>query len=158
LPWSADGRCEHDRHLDKARRRGTVLAGLSAGAICWFRAGNSDSRKFSNPANNTLIRVRGLNFVDAMLCPHYDSEAHRQPALRQMMRTTSGVAIALEDNAAIEIIDQRYRILASQRGQSAYRVFWQHGRPVREQLAAHADWRPLPALLSIGTRSEQAPC
>jgi hypothetical protein len=66
-----------------------------------------------------------------------------------MMQTTPGIAIALEDNAAIEIVDQRYRILASQRGQSAYRVFWRGGKPVREHLSAHADWRSLPALLTI---------
>lgn len=138
-----------DREFDAARRRGTILAGLSAGAICWFRAGNSDSRKFSNPNDNSLIRVRALDFVDALLCPHYDSEAHRQPALQQMMRKTPGVAIALEDNAAIEIVDHDYRILASQRGQCAYRVFRRAGEVHREQLTAHADWRPLTSLLAV---------
>jgi dipeptidase E len=138
-----------DRELDAARRRGTVLSGLSAGAICWFRAGNSDSRKFSNPNDNSLIRVRALGFVDALLCPHYDSESHRQPALQQMMRTTPGVAIALEDNAAIQIVDNRYRILASRRGQCAYRVYWLDGEVRRDRLAAHADWRPLTSLLAL---------
>ena len=35
-----------DRVLDKARRKGTVLCGISAGSICWFNYGNSDSRNF----------------------------------------------------------------------------------------------------------------
>lgn len=137
-----------DRLLDRARREGTVLAGLSAGAICWFKAGNSDSRKFADPRNKTLIRVNALGYVDALLCPHYDSEAHRQPALKSMMQTTKGVAVALEDCSAIEIVDDEYRILASQRGSCAYRVFWHQGSYHRQVMRPHEDFRSLQVLLS----------
>lgn len=136
-----------DRLLEEARRRGAVLAGLSAGAICWFRAGNSDARKFSNPGDRTLVRVRGLNFVDAMVCPHYDSEHHRRPALKAMMRTTPGVAIALEDCVAIEIVDDRYRFLAARRGARAYRAYWRSGHYHCDELRPHGDFRQLADLL-----------
>ena len=49
-----------DGELSKAGARGAVLAGLSAGAICWFRYGNSDSRSFSGKKRWQHIRVRGL--------------------------------------------------------------------------------------------------
>lgn len=140
-----------DRLLDAARRRGAVLSGLSAGAICWFRAGNSDARKFSNPGDRTLIRVRGLDFIGATACPHYDSEDHRRPALKAMMRTTAGVAIALEDCAAIEIVDDRYRILAARRGARAYRVFWRSGHFHSDELRPHGDYRRLSDLLDKNT-------
>jgi dipeptidase E len=136
-----------DRLIDAARRRGTVLSGLSAGAICWFRAGNSDARKFSNPRDKTLIRVRGLGFVDALVCPHYDSEHHRQMALKTMMRTTAGVAIALEDCAAIEIVGEQYRILGSRSRAQAYRVYWRSGHYHSERLRPHSDFRRLGSLL-----------
>lgn len=134
-----------DRHLDRARRRGAVLAGLSAGAICWFRYGNSDSRSYSNPDDDTLIRVTGLDFVPALCCPHYDAEAQRQPALESMMSRTPGVAVALDNCAAIEIAGDQYRIITSKRGAHAYRVYWSAGEYHRERLAR--DWQPLAELL-----------
>lgn len=141
-----------DQWLNQARRQGTVLAGLSAGAICWFRWGNSDSRKFSNPKDKSLIRVRGLEFVNALCCPHYDVEAHRQPALRNMMRTTPGVAIALDNCAAIEIHDDRYRILRSRPRAGGWRVYWSRGRYHRERLIASEHYQPLDGLLDKRTR------
>jgi dipeptidase E len=136
-----------DIELDRARRRGAVLCGLSAGAICWFRQGNSDSRKFRNPRSKTLIKVTGLKFVDALCCPHYDTERHRPASLKDMMRRTPGVAIALENNAAIEIIDDSYRILASRRGKRAWRICWRGGRYCKEALDPGTDFHALAALL-----------
>jgi hypothetical protein len=51
-------------------------------SICWFKYGNSDSRKFNNPEAG-LIKVTGLNLVQALHCPHYDSEADRKPDLKK---------------------------------------------------------------------------
>ncbi|MEK7354130.1 MAG: Type 1 glutamine amidotransferase-like domain-containing protein, partial [Chloroflexota bacterium] len=56
--------------LAEAYRRDIVLSGVSAGAICWFRYGSSDSRKFANP-DAGLIKISGLNFINALCCPHY---------------------------------------------------------------------------------------
>ncbi len=136
-----------DRWLDQARRQGTVLAGLSAGALCWFRQGNSDSRKFSDAGNRTLIRVSGLNYIDALVCPHYDVERHRQPALKAMMRTTPGIAVALENCTAIEIVDDQYRILRSNDRRNAWRVYWYRGEYHRDKLDSGPRYRPLRELL-----------
>ena len=67
------------------------------------------------------------------------------------MRTTAGVAIALEDCAAIEILDDRYRILGSRRGARAYRVFWRSGHFHSDELPPHEDFRRLPDLLDKNT-------
>ena len=123
-----------DKYLDKARKRGAVLCGLSAGAICWFRQGNSDSRKFKDKSNKTLIKVTGLNYADLLLCPHYDVEKHRQPSLKKMMKTMRGVAIGLENNAALHIKDDKYRILSSKKGKKAYLIYWNHGKYVKQAL------------------------
>jgi dipeptidase E len=136
-----------DTLLERAAARGTVCAGLSAGAICWFRHGNSDSRKFSKPGDRSLIRVRGLGWVDALLCPHYDSERHRQAALRSQMKVTPGVALALEDNTAIEIRGAHYRIHASQPQQQAWRVRRAATRIVREPLLPSRRWGTLEELI-----------
>lgn len=132
-----------DKALDKARKRGAVLCGLSAGAICWFRQGNSDSRKFKDGSNKTLIKVTGLNYADLMLCPHYDVEKHRQPSLKEMMKTTKGVAIGVENNAALHIKDDKYRILASKRNKKAYLIYWNQGEYIKKALKPSDNFQPL---------------
>ena len=136
-----------DKLLDHARRNGCVLSGLSAGSICWFRQGNSDSRKFANNSNKTLIKVSGLDYVDALICPHYDVEKHRQPALKLMMKKTPGIAIALENGTAIELVDDRFRILSSLKNKNAWKVYWHKGRFYKEKLEKDQDFLALTDLL-----------
>jgi dipeptidase E len=63
-----------DRALRAAWERGVVLAGTSAGAICWFEAGLTDSfGPDLAPLND------GLRFLPGSFCPHYDSESLRRP-------------------------------------------------------------------------------
>lgn len=116
-----------DKLLKQAYDRGAVLSGLSAGAICWFKFGNSDSRKMLNP-KAPLIKVQGLNFFPALFCPHYDSESYRKPELKEMMRKVSGIAIAVDNCCAIEIVDDKYRIISSKDSANAYKVFWSKGK------------------------------
>jgi dipeptidase E len=132
-----------DQYLDKARKRGAVLCGLSAGAICWFRQGNSDSRKFKDGKNKTLIKVTGLNYANLLLCPHYDVEKHRQPSLKKMMNTTKGVAIGVENNAALHIKDDQYRILASKKNKKAYLIYWDKCKYVKQTLNSSEQFHPL---------------
>src|SRR3989344_4848248 len=54
--------CGLDTILKKAWNKGIVLSGLSAGSICWFRSGTSDSRRFKN-SDAELIKVSGLGFI-----------------------------------------------------------------------------------------------
>jgi len=62
-----------DRLLKTAHENGTVLAGISAGSICWFDSGHSDSMSFYNPRKWKYINVRGLGLIKGAHCPHYDS-------------------------------------------------------------------------------------
>ncbi|MFT5395957.1 MAG: dipeptidase E [Gammaproteobacteria bacterium] len=135
-----------DKCLDKARKRGAVLCGLSAGSICWFRQGNSDSRKFKDETNKTLIKVTGLNYADVLMCPHYDVEKHRQPALKAMMKTTQGVAIGVENCAALHIKDDKYRILASKKNKKAYLIYWKRGEYVKQALKPSDNFKSLAEL------------
>ena len=134
-----------DRILTEAYEKGTVLSGLSAGAICWFRYGSSDSRKFKNP-EASLIRVRGLNLINGLFCPHYDVEPDRKPHLKALMRNTSGIAIAVENCCAIEIVDDSYRILTSKNGSKAYKVYWHRGQFYEEVINKQEEFLPLTSL------------
>ena len=122
-----------DEMLAEAAANGTVMSGLSAGAICWFRYGASDSRKLSNP-DASMIKVSGLGWIDAVMCPHYDSEEHRDDYLKELMQKTPGFAIAVDDCCAIEIIGDEYRIISSKESANAYRIYWKKGEYFKELL------------------------
>lgn len=116
-----------DRLLAQACNMGKVMCGLSAGSICWFNYGNSDSRKFKNP-NAEYIRVKALGFVPAFNCPHYDTEPERKNSLKKMMKKSTHVAIAIDDCAAIQIYDDKYKVLSTKDSANCYKVFWHKGQ------------------------------
>jgi dipeptidase E len=131
-----------DRALREARPRGKVLCGTSAGALCWFRQGNSDSRKYTNPKAE-LIKVTGLGFLNGLGCPHYDGEKDREPQLKKMMRKTPGTAIALDNCAALEVVGDQWRIISSKPEAHGYRVYWKKGKYFRERLSKKGSWGSL---------------
>jgi dipeptidase E len=110
-----------DRLLRQARKRGTVLSGVSAGANCWFEYGSSDSMKFYRPHDWTFIRVRGLGFLPATCCPHYHREA-REASFAEMIGNHGGVGIALDDHTALAVVGDQYRVLVSKASGRAYKV------------------------------------
>jgi len=136
-----------DKLLLEAHRQGTILSGLSAGCNCWFRQGNSDSRRFANKPDNTLIKVTGLGLVDALVCPHYDIEKPRQQSLKKMMKTTPGVAISLDNCAAIEVVDDKYRIITSNKTAVARKIYWRQGKYHNEIIKVTKDFRDITELL-----------
>ncbi|UCB42511.1 MAG: Type 1 glutamine amidotransferase-like domain-containing protein [Dehalococcoidales bacterium] len=137
---------EVDKVLNQAYEKGKVLSGISAGAICWFRWGNSDSRRFLNP-DSDLTKVTGLGLVNALFCPHYDFETNRKPDLKKMMKKVSGIAIAVDNCCAIEILDEKYRIISSKTSANAYRVYWSRGRFFEEIIKKEKEFKPLAGLL-----------
>ena len=129
----------------QAHQKGKVLCGTSAGAICWFRQGNSDSRKYHNPKAG-LIKVAGLGFVNALACPHYDSEKDREPELKKMMKKTAGVAIAMDNCTALEVVGNRYRSISSKSNAKVYRVYWYKGQYFQIPIPSGGGWRSLSQL------------
>lgn len=135
-----------DKMLIKAYEKGIIMSGVSAGSICWFKHGNSDSKKFTDP-NADLIKVKGLGLINALHCPHYNIEAYREPDLKKMMQKTSGIAIAMDNCCALEIIDDRYRIITSKSTTNAYRVYWRAGEYYKEIIKKEKKLKPLKELL-----------
>lgn len=74
--WRAQG---IDAVLRTAWERGIVLGGSSAGSLCWFEEGTTDSRP------KELSIVQGLGFLPGSHAPHYDGEAQRRPQYRQLI-------------------------------------------------------------------------
>jgi dipeptidase E len=135
-----------DSLLKEAARSGIVLSGVSAGAACWFRYANSDSRRFTN-AKAPLMKVVCLNLLPALCCPHYNREKRRKPSLKKMMKSTPGVAVALDNCAAFEVIGDRYRIITSKSHARAYRVFWSRGTYHTARIPETSKFEPLSGLV-----------
>lgn len=136
-----------DEILKRAYEKGIVLSGVSSGSICWFDWGNSDSQKFED-GSDKLMKVQGLGLIPALHCPHYNVEVHRQDGLKEMMRNVAEIpAIALDNCAAIEIVDGQYRIIASQPDAKAYKVFWKKGMYYKEEIIAKEEYASLEELL-----------
>jgi dipeptidase E len=134
-----------DQMLLEAAHRGIVLSGLSAGAICWFRYGHSDSPSFTASGEWNYMRVRGLSLIDTMYCPHYHAEKREQP-LENMILKRGGHAIACDNNTAIEILDGHYRILGSQGAPKAYKIFKRQGKVIIEKIVASEQLQPIEEL------------
>ncbi|HOZ36794.1 MAG TPA: Type 1 glutamine amidotransferase-like domain-containing protein [bacterium] len=135
-----------DKLLCLAAGKNTVLAGVSAGGICWFDGGNSDSRRKNNPQAG-LIKVQGLGFIKAIFSPHYKSDASRKAHLKRILRHDSRVAIATDDYCAIEIIDDKFKIIKNNNKSNIYKVYWKNKKFFHERLANDKGYLPLEMLL-----------
>jgi dipeptidase E len=137
---------EVDRSLIRAAKRGKILSGLSAGAMCWFRYGSSDAAMLEGTSLKT-IPVEGLGLVDAALSPHMSTERFRWHEFAVMVSSMQTMGLALADLAAIEIRGGRYRILAACDGAEGHRLFWTGSRLHQEQLpVVRLVDRPAPTL------------
>jgi dipeptidase E len=139
-----------DRLLKAAYEKGTVLSGISAGSICWFDSGHSDSMSFYNPRKWEYINVKGMGLIQGIHCPHYDSKTlgvPRRKHFRDMIRKTGGVGIAIENNCAIEFIDGRfYKVITSKSYARAYKVYKSGGEVVAQQIRQGKELAPVDAL------------
>jgi len=97
--WRAHG---VDRALRAAYDAGVVMAGMSAGANCWFEACTTDSFRLGRA--DPLLD--GLGFVPGSFTPHYGSEPARRPALLELV--ASGAlppGFACDDYAGVHMVD-----------------------------------------------------
>jgi peptidase E len=107
-----------DAILRTAYDRGIVIGGISAGMICWFSWGITDS------IPGALTPLRGLGWLPGTACPHYDGEAARRPAFHRLV--ASGAVpegYAADDGAALHFVDESLQqVVSSQPAARAYRV------------------------------------
>jgi dipeptidase E len=99
-----------DKVLRAAWNAGVVMAGISAGAICWFADGITDSFGMPYRALND-----GLGFVRGACCPHYDGEKDRRPALMRLIKRGFPTTLALDDGAAAHFVGTRLKEVVSSR-------------------------------------------
>jgi peptidase E len=106
-----------DRLLREAWMRGAVLAGISAGMICWFQAGLTDSFGGLEPLTD------GLGLLAGSACPHYDGEAERRGRYRELIAAGFPGGYAADDDVALHFTGTTLTEVVTDRpGAAAYRV------------------------------------
>lgn len=116
--------------LREAWASGIVLAGISAGAICWFEQALTDSFAAE------LRPLQCLGFLRGSACAHYDSEAARQSTYHRLVHSGEMLpGIAIDDGVALHFVgDDLHRVVASRPGATAYGVRMSNGTVEEEPL------------------------
>lgn len=104
--------------LRLAHEAGIVLGGQSAGAICWFDQGVTDSWA------DRLRPLQCMGFIAGSCCPHYDGEVERRPAYHALVqREEIQPGYAIEDGVAAHFRNGRLvRVVSKKAGARAYYV------------------------------------
>ena len=102
--------------FSEAGRRGVILAGVSAGAICWF------SELLLGSADDGFVQVPGLGLIAGSACPHYDSEPERRDAYdKAIVAGSLEPGIAIDDGVAVHIMaGQICRIIRARHGHAVF--------------------------------------
>ena len=110
-----------DEYLKEAYEKGIVLSGLSAGSICWFKAGHSDSDTLENGEIKPYSMVSGLGLIPMFHCPHFNEEGRADDFVKKV-QTTGMTGLALENNTAIDLHNNTYRIIKTDKYAYAYKL------------------------------------
>ncbi len=105
--------------LKEAWESGVILAGISAGAICWFEQGLSDS------VAGKFIVLDCLGFLEGSCTPHYDGEPERRSVLHKLLLKREILpGYAIDDGVAIHFVGlEAQRAVSSRPNAKAYRLF-----------------------------------
>ncbi len=104
--------------LRNAYEKGIVMSGVSAGAICWFDKGITDSYA------EELAIIDCLGIVEGVACPHFDEEEEREPYVNDVIqREIIKSCICIEGNCALHIKnDFDYSSIDFGNGKKSYRI------------------------------------
>ena len=154
-----------DKLLHAAMARGCVLCGGSAGCICWFDGGHSDSLAPATVHPDHRIttltseqrkdwsycRVKGLGFIDAFACPHHNQhESHslvsRAEHFNRLMRLSPGeLGLGIDNNACFVVEGDCWRVVSC--GGQVYRKIFDNGAVREMRLPITTTLQPLSSLL-----------
>jgi peptidase E len=118
-----------DELFREAWESGVVFWGASAGMICWFEAGVTDS------FGPQLDGMECLGFLSGSACPHYDGEERRRPRYRELVDAGFPEGIAADDGVGLHYVGTELtEIVTCRPGATAYRVTRDGEEPLEARL------------------------
>ena len=120
-----------DTILKKAYIEGTIMSGVSAGAICWFEKGITDSW------SDELKVMECLSFTKGNCCPHYDEESERKPSLSQFINEDIlRDCYAIDGGCALHVKnDELYKAISFMGEKNSFLVKKENGEIKEEPLS-----------------------
>ncbi len=108
--------------LNDAYNNGVIMSGVSAGAICWFTHGITDSWDYK------LQLLPCLNLIKGTCCPHYDEEPSRIPYVKSLINEKKiSNCFSIEGGSAMHFIDgEPYKNISFYKNKNSYNVFSQN--------------------------------
>jgi dipeptidase E len=123
-----------DELLREALEAGVVMSGSSAGGICWFEHGVTDS------FGPQLGPMECLGFLGGSFCPHWDDEENRRPVFHDLLKNGFPAGYAADAGVGLHFVNGELReAVACEEGTGAYRLELRGGEVVEETISA----RPL---------------
>lgn len=149
-----------NKMLINAYNNGKILVGDCCGTVCFGKYGNSDSKKFTlnedklsqdefeKKVLKRIFKIKGLNLINVLMCPHYDKEKYRPISLKKMMKKTFRIpAIAGMCGTALEIVDDKYRILRTIDNARVMKFFWKKKVYIEKNIEINKEFTNISKLL-----------
>jgi dipeptidase E len=133
-----------DKILKEAYEKEIVLTGKSAGAICWGKYDN----EFQDTDN--YIKINCLNFLEFVFCPHYNMDkfiAEYEDGFDNMIKEYDLVGIGIDNDCAIEFVDNKYRVISSSDNANAYKVHKEKAEIIKGIITKDCNFRSLNDLI-----------
>lgn len=105
-----------DKFIKEAYENRVILCGVSAGAICWFEQGLTDS------VPTELNPINCLGFIKGSCCPHFDGEEKRKPLFEKFINNEELISgYGVDDSCALHFVDEKlYKVVSSVETANAY--------------------------------------
>lgn len=140
-----------DKILYDAWCSGKVISGISAGAVCWFTACSSEDPTIQN--FQELTSVKCLDWLNGYFTPHCD-EPGRYEITKNQLKENNLVGIMLSNCAALEIIDDKYRMIVSDsKGHNIKKAYglkgyWRGNKYIEEEIIISNEFKDINDLLN----------
>lgn len=107
-----------DKYLQEAYENESILCGISAGCICWFEQGLTDS------IPNELNPIDCLGFIKGSCSPHFNGEEKRRPEfIRFINENKLKAGYGVDDSCALHFKDEElFNIVSSVKSANAYYI------------------------------------
>tara|TARA_B100000700_G_scaffold324919_1_gene432293 strand:+ start:2473 stop:3165 length:693 start_codon:yes stop_codon:yes gene_type:complete len=114
--------------LKRAYCKGVIMSGVSAGAICWFTNGITDSW------DNELRVLPCLDLIKGTCCPHYDEEESRIPFVNKVLKNKNITnCISIEGGAAMHFVDGKpFKNVSFKKNKNTYNVYFENNQIIQK--------------------------
>jgi len=120
---------QFDSILNRVYEKGIVLGGVSAGSICWFEQGVTDS------ISGSFTALTALGFLKGSSCPHYDGEVQLRRAYHQLLREEKiSAGIEIDDCVTVYFVDGLVVNIAKILHNAHVYTVFKNGQEVKEKV------------------------